>query len=215
MKTERFHIGDGCICWSLGDDISLETSARVLGVYQSLKTGSLMKELQIHDLVPSYNALAVHYDPVRSRLHVIIEKVEQIIDLQLSGAPNSSIPDVKKVVIPVDYCGEDLQRVAEISGLSLPDVIKRHTGVIYTVAMVGFLPHFPYLIGLDKKLETPRLDSPRKAVPAGSVAIGGAQTGIYPSESPGGWNILGQTDPGLLISIEPGDLIEFEPMEQT
>jgi KipI family sensor histidine kinase inhibitor len=215
MDMERFHIGDGCICWSLGDDISLETSARVLGIYRSLKTDDLMKKLLIHDLVPSYNALAVHYDPVHSRLDAIIEKVEQIIDLQLSGDPDLSVPAAKKVVIPVDYSGEDLSRVAEINGLSLSDVIKLHAGAIYTVAMVGFLPHFPYLIGLDKRLETPRLDSPRKVVPAGSVAIGGAQTGIYPSESPGGWNILGQTDPALLIPIEPGDMIEFEPMEQT
>ncbi len=215
MNTERFHIGDGCICWSLGDDISLETSARVLGIYRSLKAGKLMKELQIHDLVPSYNALAVHYDPVHSHLDAIIANVEQMIELQLSGDPDSSVPAAKKVVIPVDYSGEDLSRVAEINGLSVPDVIKLHAGAIYTVAMVGFLPHFPYLIGLDKRLETPRLDNPRKAVAAGSVAIGGAQTGIYPIESPGGWNILGYTDPALLKSIEPGDMIEFKPMEQT
>ena len=89
-------------------------------------------------------------------------------------------------------------------------MVTIHTKAEYTVAMVGFLPHFPYLTGLDKKIETPRLDNPRTKVPKGSVAIGGAQTGIYPVESPGGWNLIGTTDPLLLVDIEPGDIVEFK-----
>ena len=89
-------------------------------------------------------------------------------------------------------------------------MIKRHTAVEYMVAMIGFRPHFPYLLGLDPSLVTPRLDTPRLKVPAGAVAIGAEQTGVYPEASPGGWNILGMTDPELLKAINPGDTIVFQ-----
>jgi KipI family sensor histidine kinase inhibitor len=79
--------------------------------------------------------------------------------------------------------------------------------------MIGFRPHFPYLLGLDRSLTTPRLDSPRLKVPAGAVGIGGEQTGIYPETSPGGWNILGMTQPELLYPIEPGDTVVFKRVE--
>ena len=107
------------------------------------------------------------------------------------------------------YDGEDLSRVADHTGLSVPEIIASHTRPEYTVAMIGFLPHFPYLIGLPDELATPRLESPRKRVPAGSVAIGGAQTGIYPRESPGGWNIVGTTNPADLKRLKPGDTVIF------
>ncbi len=190
----------------------------MLGIYRMLKSRNLVTDLHIHDLVPSYNALAVHFDPVLSNPEVIIKKVEKIIEQQLEenrNQPDSLAASGKKFLIPVDYSGDDLGRVAEINGLSTKEVIELHTQSHYVVAMVGFIPHFPYLIGLDKQLETPRLDNPRTIVPAGSVAIGGAQTGIYPRESPGGWNILGFTDPELLKAMEPGDSIEFKQVEET
>lgn len=213
MEPEHYLIGDSCICWSLGNEISLDVSSRVLGIYRALKAGNLMTELHILDLVPSYRELAVHFNPNLSDLKAIIDQVAQMIRQQLRGEPDSSVFSAdsgKRFLIAVEYQGEDLDRVAETSGLNKADVIRLHTQGRYVVAMVGFLPHFPYLIGLDKRLETPRLDTPRISVPAGSVAIGGAQTGIYPRESPGGWNILGYTDPGLLNTIEPGDIVEFE-----
>ena len=111
---------------------------------------------------------------------------------------------------PVVYDGEDLERVASHAGLAVDEVVRLHTLPRYTVAMIGFLPHFPYLIGMDARLATPRLSDPRRRVPAGSVAIGGAQTGIYPSESPGGWNLVGRTNPRLLSGVRPGDAIVFE-----
>jgi KipI family sensor histidine kinase inhibitor len=79
--------------------------------------------------------------------------------------------------------------------------------------MIGFQPHFPYLIGLNKLLETPRLDSPRSRVPAGSVGIGGCQTGIYPQNSPGGWNLIGITDPDLLTQLQPADRLRFKEVQ--
>ena len=104
--------------------------------------------------------------------------------------------------------------MAELNGLQTDDVIRLHAGVLYPVAMIGFKPYFPYLIGLDPRLETPRLESPRTRVPAGSVAIGGAQTGIYPEESPGGWNLIGHMSPARLQVVLPGDTIIFVQSEE-
>jgi KipI family sensor histidine kinase inhibitor len=123
------------------------------------------------------------------------------------------------VEIPVCYGGDfgpDLDALASHAKLTAADVIARHTAATYTVAMLGFAPGFPYLFGLDPALEMPRRASPRTRVPAGSVAIGGAQTGIYPSELPGGWQLIGRTplalfdaqrDPPSLLM--PGDRVRF------
>ncbi len=212
MKT--YFIGDACICWSLGDEISQEISDKVLAVYRVLK--NRMKDLSILDLVPAYNALAVHFDPVTVSADSLTKQINSIVESQLSKSAweLSTATGSKKVVIPVVYNGEDLERIASRNDLSVEEVIALHVGGRYSVAMVGFLPHFPYLIGLDKRLETPRLDSPRTKIPAGSVGIGGEQTGIYPSDSPGGWNLLGITDPTLLKPIEPGDFIEFKDVDR-
>ncbi len=124
------------------------------------------------------------------------------------------------VEIPVIYDGEDLGEVARRTGLGVEEVIKCHSGRDYRVWMLGFAPGFPYLGVLDELLHLPRRDSPRARIAAGSVAMAGAQTGIYPSESAGGWHILGRTvrrmfdperaDPFLL---RPGDLVRFVPVE--
>src|SRR5204862_7859316 len=119
--------------------------------------------------------------------------------------------------IPVIYNGPDLQRVAEHNQLTVAEVCERHAAVIYKVYMLGFSPGFPYLGDLDPCLHTPRLATPRMRVPAGSVAIGGQHTGIYASEPPGGWNIIGHTPVKLFDSEEmsfllhPGDRIRFVP----
>ena len=115
-------------------------------------------------------------------------------------------------ILTVDYSGPDLPLVAKHCGMGESDVVKIHAAGTYHVAMIGFKPHYPYLIGLDPRLTTPRLETPRTRVPSGSVAIGGAQTGVYPCDSPGGWNIIGSTDPELLTPVEPGDTICFKPV---
>jgi len=117
---------------------------------------------------------------------------------------------IEPVIMPTVYNGRDLKRVGDHNGISIKEVVRKHCQSLYLVAMIGFRPHFPYLIGLDKALETARLDSPRLKIPAGSVAIGGLQTGIYPEESPGGWNLIGITDPSLLVELKPGDYIRFD-----
>lgn len=126
--------------------------------------------------------------------------------------------------IPVVYDGLDLAEVAERGGMSLAEVIELHTAPIYEVASLGFAPGFPYLIGLNPRLYTPRRADPRPRVPVGSVAIGGSHTGIYSIESPGGWNLLGTTevqmfDPArcepeesAMFLLRPGDRVKFLPL---
>ncbi len=211
IHMKHYWIGDSCIGWSLGEVIDRDLSAKILRSYQAVKACKMLRDLGVVDVVPSYNALAVHLHPQRTDSpEPIIARVESLL---ADENENDSAREGKTVHLPVVYDGEDLPRVAKHSGLSIPEVIEAHCGGDYQVAMVGFQPHFPYLLGMDSRLETPRLDSPRECIPAGAVAIGGAQTGIYPAVSPGGWNLIGQTDPGLLTSIEPGDRIIFERKE--
>lgn len=201
---KRTHIGDSCVVWSLGDSIDTGTCKRILSAYQYSRK-MLDHGIGVMDVVPSYTELAVYVDPLAADIKDIIRKIEEVLE---QGA-QAEYSDAKRVIFPVVYNGEHLNRVAMLNNLTVREVIHKHQAGDYMVAMIGFLPHFPYLIGLDPMLETPRLESPKKKVPAGSVAIGGAQTGIYPSESPGGWNLIGLTDPSLLKTLEPGDRVTF------
>lgn len=138
---------------------------------------------------------------------------------QLPDSVSEKIPFVRPIkTIPVTYDGPDLCRVAAHTGLDQAEIIRRHCAVTYQVQCLGFAPGFPYLRGLDPQLQTPRLDTPRTMIPAGSVAIAAGQTGIYPLATPGGWNIIGHTDlclfdPNRRIEqacyLQAGDLVQF------
>lgn len=129
----------------------------------------------------------------------------------------------RTVEVPVMYGGEngpDLDKVSENTGLSSSEVIKRHSEAEYLVYFIGFSIGFPYLGGMDLSIATPRLDSPRKSVPKGSIGIAGDQTGIYPLSSPGGWNLIGRTEMDIFNVDDPeqsalqmGDRVKFIPME--
>jgi KipI family sensor histidine kinase inhibitor len=206
-----FFIGDGCLCWPLGDGIDLAVSRKVHQLYRTLKADPHMEGLSVTDVVPAYNAVAVYFDPAVADIPGIRRRVDAVA----GQSGNLDAPEgVETYRIPVVYDGEDLDRVARHSGLSVEGMILLHAGGDYTVAMIGFQPHFPYLIGLDDRLITPRLESPRTRIPAGTVAIGGAQTGIYPQESPGGWNLIGRTRPELLTVLKPGDRVRFEAVDR-
>jgi len=133
--------------------------------------------------------------------------------------PTAAAPPVK--IIPVRYDGPDLGRVADHAGLTESGVIEHHARPTYRVYSLGFAPGFPYLGDLEPRLRVPRLPTPRLHVPAGSVAIGGEHTGIYPVASPGGWNLIGRTETRLFVPDAPpetrfflraGDLVRFEPL---
>jgi KipI family sensor histidine kinase inhibitor len=162
----------------------------------------------------------IDFDPRRRNL----SDVESLIREKMSGPPKGGELQCRLIEIPVRYGGADgpdLEDVARHTGLTPEGVIERHASVEYLVYFLGFSPGFPYLGGMPAELATPRLSTPRKRVPAGSVAIGGAQTGIYSVESPGGWRLIGHTPLPLFdpshhppAFLQMGDSIRFVPVKE-
>jgi inhibitor of KinA len=153
------------------------------------------------ELVPAYTTIALFFDPVRNELGEVRARIDHALQDSL---PRARASKASTIEVPVCYDSEfadDLEEVARHAGLSADEVIKRHSSATYRVSCVGFTPGFPYLSGLPPALATPRRSSPRKEIPAGAVAIGGTQTGIYPRKSPGGWHIIGRT-PLRLFDVE-------------
>ncbi|MDQ0223450.1 5-oxoprolinase subunit PxpB [Streptococcus moroccensis] len=183
----------------------------------------LLKEQPISgiiDIIPAFASLLISYDP---RVITFARIKNHLLALQ--DAKVSLAKAGKRIFeIPVCYGGNygpDLPFVAQNAGLTEEDVIAIHSSQDYLIYMLGFLPGFPYLGGLDDRIHTPRLDNPRLAIPAGSVGIGGNQTGIYPLESPGGWQLIGRTpietyQPNRQVPIlfEAGDYIRFKPVSE-
>jgi KipI family sensor histidine kinase inhibitor len=174
----------------------------------------------IVECVPSYRSLGVHYDPLQIERSEVIRRLNAL----LSSGQTFAKRNTRRVEVPLVYgedFGPDLDSIAAMHGLSAERVIALHREVVYRVCLIGFTPGFPYLSGLPEELVTPRLPNPRRAVPAGSVAIGGRQCGIYPVKSPGGWRIIGRT-PLRLFSIQrpepcllaPGDEVVFRRIDE-
>jgi KipI family sensor histidine kinase inhibitor len=163
------------------------------------------------ELVPGYRTLLVVAEPERVG----------VLDELAAGLPERELPPAgavtgEPVEIPVTYDGEDLPEVASLTGLEPGEIVRRHTAPEYTVAFLGFSPGFPYLVGLDPALEVPRRATPRTSIPAGSVGLAGGQTGIYPTASPGGWQLIGRTEVTLFdperdppTLLEPGSRLRF------
>jgi inhibitor of KinA len=170
----------------------------------------------VRDVVPGYHTLAVHFDRrvlSRSDLHQELERA-------IAEAAGHPVPAEREPIeIRVTYggaTGPDLTTVAAYANCSEQDAIRLHTAVVYRVYMIGFVPGFAHLGSVDPRIAMPRLDSPRIRVPAGSVGIAGAQTGIYPRETPGGWRIIGRTDAQLFDAtrdkpsmLTAGDRVRF------
>ncbi len=216
-KIIRSDLGDAAMLWTWPGGISRDLSRRVLRAYRQCHSDPELRRAGVVDVVPAYCSIAVHFDVTAADVPTICSRVEELMnsntmgddDILVDTGVGTGSDEEATVVLPVKYDGEDLPRVAELTGLDIPRIIALHQERPCTVAMIGFRPHFPYLIGMAEELATPRLSSPRKRVPAGSVGIAGPQTGVYPLESPGGWNIIGTTDPALLVSLRPGDTVRF------
>ncbi len=204
-------LSDSAVLLRLGETIDPATNRQVHLLAAALALDPLPG---LFETVPGYASLAVHYDP----LALTHAQVCDWLESRLSLASETASRPVKMVEVPVTYNGPDLEFVATYCRLTTAEVIRLHTANSYTVYMMGFTPGFPYLGILPKALRVPRLDSPRARVLAGSVALAGVQTGIYPVESPGGWRLVGSTslklfdpqrEPPFLFA--PGDEVRFIP----
>jgi inhibitor of KinA len=217
--------GDQALLVEFGQNITLELSAKVRALQQSLRGFPIRG---IRDMIPSYASMLVEYDP----LSISSEVLSAEIRLRLPSKVEELDEKQALFLLPTIYGGEfgpDLDDVADYAGLTAKEVVALHANRDYLVYLIGFTPGFPYLGSLDQRIAMPRLASPRPKIPRGSVGIAGAQTGIYPSESPGGWRIIGQTpiplfnlravppalfQPGTWVRFRPVDGIEFDSIKR-
>ena len=218
FEQPRFRIaGDQGLLMELGDGIDIRINERVRAVTLAIEQAQLKGVIEI---VPTYRSVVVMYDPLQTRMNKLKEALTRLSD-EVSG---TGTPPPDRIEIPVCYgggFGPDLDGVAARHGLPREEVIRLHTEPDYLVFMIGFTPGFPFLGGLPEQLHTPRLETPRAKVPAGSVGIANGQTGIYPIESPGGWQLIGRTplklfDPGrqMPFLVKAGDLLTFLSIDE-
>jgi inhibitor of KinA len=216
MKIEP--LGDSALIVRVVDEFARDSDAalsQVLAALRSLEAAALEGVIE---LAPAYATVAVFFDPARIAPNEtdqppfdwLRSEVESV--LNCGSANQKSKSESAVIEVPVCYEGEfapDLAEVAQRAGLSEDEVVRRHSSASYRVNCVGFTPGFPFLSGLPTELATPRRAAPRKEIPAGAVGIGGAQTGIYPRKSPGGWNLIGRTPLRLFdLQREPPALFQ-------
>jgi KipI family sensor histidine kinase inhibitor len=208
--------GDSALVIEFGSEISETINREIKFVTDALDRAKLQGVL---DLTPTYRSILVNFDPLVIPASGITDFVTKTL-AAYSGSSGASGGEV--IEIPVLYgggMGPDLDFICAHTGLGSAEVIRRHCGVEYLVYMLGFTPGFTYLGGLPKELATPRLAKPRALIPAGSVGIAAAQTGIYPVESPGGWQLMGRTPLKVFNYERPkpfllaaGDYLKFVPI---
>jgi KipI family sensor histidine kinase inhibitor len=208
---------DSSLLVVLGDAMSLDNHERVMSLFRALHR---LNHPRIRNLHPAYASILIDFDPLR----LSHEEAASLIE-NLAGEESSQYDRAANTVtIPVCYDIEfatDLQEVANLAKIPAHEVIRLLSSVTYRVHFLGFTPGFAYLGGLPETLHAPRLATPRKHVPAGSVAIAGTQAGIYPVDSPGGWRLIGRTpvrifDPGATqpTRLKPGDRVEFSAIDR-
>jgi KipI family sensor histidine kinase inhibitor len=204
-----FPLGDAALVCEAPPPATLECQRRVWAAAEAARDWP-----HVLEVVPGMNNLTLVFDPLEADCATLAGQLRAAWEA-VGDAP---VPG-REVEIPVQYGGEfgpDLQVVANHTGLTVREVVQRHAGGEYVVFFLGFQPGFAYLGGLAEALHTPRRSSPRLEVPAGSVGIGGAQTGIYPATSPGGWQLIGRTELPLFdparrppTLLQPGDRVRF------
>ena len=209
--------GDAALIVELPARIDPATSNRVIVLAREVRArcGEL-----IRDAVVGYCSLTVYFDPLRLDADWLEGEIRRLNE----DLPEELAAEGAQIDVPVCYggaFGPDLADVAAAAGLSEAEVIALHTGVPYRVYVVGFVPGFPYMAPVDPRIALPRRATPRTRVPAGSVALAAGQTGIYPTDSPGGWHIIGQTrvkpyDPSRSAPFlfQPGDTVRFRAISE-
>lgn len=217
MKERFLQNADTALTVCFGDNISEDVNRRVSSFTAAVEEKHIKGVIE---LIPAFSSVTVIYDPCAVSSAVLKIKLKSIIR-RMKGV-SSFKPVLYK--IPVCYDSEfspDMDNVIKHTGLTREEIIEIHSGTDYLIYMLGFLPGFAYLGGMDSRLSTPRLDSPRLEIGAGSVGIGGDQTGIYPVASPGGWQLIGKTPVKVYdkssespILYRAGDYIRFVPVSK-
>jgi inhibitor of KinA len=222
MEFKLQPLGDNSVIIELGEDISR-------GIQQKVnKVSSFLDEQSfdwVVEYVPGFTTVAVFYDPLKIKTDTLpYEKVCEELSSYLEKLDVEEGAEPRVVEIPVCYGGEfgpDLEEVAERNRLTPEEVIDIHSNGEYIVYMIGFAPGFPYIGGMDERIAAPRRKNPRLKIPAGSVGIAGKQTGVYPIETPGGWQLIGKTPRKLFLPevdtpslLQAGDQIKFVPIAE-
>lgn len=214
QRARCYLLGERAVVLELEPPVTLSAQQRIWGL-----SARLTAHPEVIEVVPGMNNITVLLsDPQKTALDAI--------EWLQSWWESSEALEMasREVEIPVIYggaSGPDLEEVARLSGLSPRQVVEAHASAHYVVYFIGFQPGFPYMAGLDDRLHTPRRAEPRVAVPAGSVGIGGSQTGVYPFTAPGGWQLIGQTEIALFnphhqppTFLRPGDSVRFVPQKE-
>lgn len=217
MSAQFLPAGDRGVVVEFGNEVSPAINAQVRSLDAALTAARIPG---VVESVPTYRSLGIEYNPSEISYEALQANVRELLEQLDPGV----LPPPKRVRIPTVYGGEygpDLPFVARHAGLSEAEVIRLHSQSVYHVYMIGFAAGFAYLGGLPERLHTPRLASPRIRVPKGSVGIGGNQTGAYPAETPGGWQLIGRTHLELFDPLQeiptpmvPGDEVEFIPISE-
>lgn len=209
--------GESCVVIEFADEINRGANDAVMKLKDYLDGQS---KAPVVECLPTYRSLAVYFDTAQTDAASIIKAAKSAPVIEESSAGGAS----REISIPVCYGGEygpDLQNVAQHAGISEEEVIRRHSSRSCHCYMIGFLPGFAYLGGMDESIATPRLANPRTVIKGGSVGIAGKQTGIYPIDSPGGWQLIGRTplrlftpEESRITLIEAGYEVRFMPVSE-
>ena len=219
MKPTISPVGDRAISIDFGQAIDPKINRHIR------QTIERIKELQLEgiiELVPTYCALLVEYDAMLYSYSDICNIIEPTLEEGMTDTTNELVTVVEVPTVYGGDFGPDLSFVATHNHLSEDEVVSIHSGTDYLVYMLGFIPGFTYLGGMDPRIATPRLSSPRTLIPAGSVGIAGEQTGTYPSDSPGGWQIIGRTPVTMYdmskaqaALLNAGDYVRYVPIDES
>ncbi len=219
MRYKILTCGEGAVTVEFSRKINSRAGAAAISLAGQLRQ---QNAAGICEIIPTYRSVTLCYDPLKISYKELKRLIASCVRHPRAAAQDEE--SVRRFYIPVCYggpFGPDLEYLAQRSGLDPREVVRRHISREYPINMIGFLPGFPYLSGMDASIAAPRLENPREKIPAGSVGIGGNQTGIYPIASPGGWRLIGRTpvrlydphrDPPVLYRA--GDRIRFYPVSE-
>ncbi|WP_414147230.1 5-oxoprolinase subunit PxpB [Erwinia sp. BNK-24-b] len=214
QRARCYLLGERAVVLELEPPVTLESQQRIWGLSQRLADRA-----EVTEVIPGMNNITVILSNPEQHALDAIEWLQSWWEKS-----EALVLETREITIPVIYggaAGPDLEVVARHSKLTAKQVVEAHAAGRYVVFFIGFQPGFPYLAGLDERLYTPRRAEPRIQVPAGSVGIGGSQTGIYPLAAPGGWQLIGQTSVALFTPeqqpptfLRPGDNVRFVPQKE-